>query len=258
MKRILILTISFLAILISCNMSNKGESISESKYATCDSTCIKKFISVLNNNDSEEIRNMLAHEIDPNLEFQIDELKWTPFILLISSKKFQILNKKILDETNLDYRFDILLEKCYYCFDSINVFHHLAFDLAINESSESINVLKKLIDHQDLINSQELIGMTPLDIYCTYGRNAEIVDSLVRWGAKIESNTRSALHYASEFSNYNLVEKLLKLGANPTFKNINGESAYDLCQKCSIDGFAHSTKKEDKIKTLKILEKYNE
>ncbi len=88
------------------------------------------------------------------------------------------------------------------------------------------NVAEMLIKAGININSQDYGGMTPLNLAVRQGR-AEMVDRLLAAGADVnlpDGSKESPLHQAAALSNVSLeiLETLLKKGANPNLKNLYG------------------------------------
>lgn len=84
------------------------------------------------------------------------------------------------------------------------------------------------------VNVRDSEGYTPLDIAISRGDELN-VDALIRNGADIEERDRygnnpllSAVLRGP--AGYGMVEKLLKSGADPDVKNMNGKSARDIMQ----------------------------
>lgn len=94
----------------------------------------------------------------------------------------------------------------------------------------NLSYVKLLVDAGADVN---LYGWSPL-IYAAYNGHAQIVDYLLKRGAQIDAiteNGSSALFFAARFGHIEVVELLLKNKADPTITNENGDTALDWALK---------------------------
>ena len=94
----------------------------------------------------------------------------------------------------------------------------------------NLSYVKLLVDAGADVN---LYGWSPL-IYAAYNGHAQIVDYLLRRGARIDATTEngsSALFFAARFGHIEVVELLLKNKADPMIANENGDTAVDWALK---------------------------
>ena len=94
----------------------------------------------------------------------------------------------------------------------------------------NLSYVKLLVDAGADVN---LYGWSPL-IYAAYNGHAQIVDCLLKRGARIDATTEngsSALFFAARFGHIEVVELLLKNKADPMIANENGDTAVDWALK---------------------------
>ena len=91
--------------------------------------------------------------------------------------------------------------------------------------SGNLNQVKALLNQGVPVNSRDEHGATPLHWAAWMGRSS-VVQELLKRGAHVNPRTRSGmtpLHIASHIHPY-VVHALLKAGANPRYRNMNGKS----------------------------------
>ena len=91
--------------------------------------------------------------------------------------------------------------------------------------SGNLNQVKALLNQGVPVNSRDEHGATPLHWAAWMGR-LSVVQELLKRGAHVNPRTRSGmtpLHIASHIHPY-VVHALLKAGANPRYRNMNGKS----------------------------------
>ena len=88
-----------------------------------------------------------------------------------------------------------------------------------------MNQVKALLNQGVPVNSRDEHGATPLHWAAWMGRSS-VVQELLKRGAHVNPRTRSGmtpLHIASHIHPY-VVHALLKAGANPRYRTMNGKS----------------------------------
>ena len=91
--------------------------------------------------------------------------------------------------------------------------------------SGNLNQVKALLNQGVHVNSRDEHGATPLHWAAWMGR-LNIIQELLKRGAHVNPRTRSGmtpLHIASHIHPY-VVHALLKAGANPRYRTMNGKS----------------------------------
>ena len=95
--------------------------------------------------------------------------------------------------------------------------------------SGNLNQVKALLNQGVPVNSRDEHGATPLHWAAWMGRSS-VVQELLKRGAHVNPRTRSGmtpLHIASHIHPY-VVHALLKAGANPRYRTMNGKSISNL------------------------------
>jgi len=90
----------------------------------------------------------------------------------------------------------------------------------------NLNRVRALLNQGVPVNARSLTGWTPLHMAAYYGR-LNVVEELLKRGARVnprDHGGRTPLHFAL---NTRIVHALIKAGANPKYRTINGTSVYN-------------------------------
>ena len=95
-------------------------------------------------------------------------------------------------------------------------------------------------------------GVTPLIRFAKQGMRCNCLRDLLKFGAAVnhmDAEGNTALHYAVRAMDLDSMKVLLTYGANPMFKNEDGETPYDWVNFLDCDG-------KEKNQMLRLLNKY--
>eukprot|EP00126_Sphaerothecum_destruens_P014887 Sdes_comp8778_c0_seq1m148 len=122
-----------------------------------------------------------------------------------------------------------------------------------------VNVMQHLCESgfASLINAKnQHTGATPMMLASKHG-HIEAVRYCVQMGADIDTTDisgRTALHHAAKSSRYQVVDFLLKSGANPCIQNTVGHTADYQCDHYQTRNLIQAAQKEWQARQLKIEE----
>ena len=94
----------------------------------------------------------------------------------------------------------------------------------------NLNQVKTLLNQGVPVNSRTVYGFTPLH-YAVLSGNLSVVQELLRRGAHVNPRTRNGttpLYLTAMWDRSpHIIHALLKAGANPKYRTMNGRSAYN-------------------------------
>ena len=94
----------------------------------------------------------------------------------------------------------------------------------------NLNQVKTLLNQGVPVNSRTVYGFTPLH-YAVLSGNLSVVQELLRRGAHVNPRTRNGttpLYLAAMWDRSpHIIHALIKAGANPKYRTMNGRSAYN-------------------------------
>jgi ankyrin repeat protein len=161
----------------------------------------------------------------------------------------------LMKGANVNARFTIEGEDCLPCLNGITVLHELVDMNTYQDHKMVMEYLNILIKYNPDMNIESDFGLTALEHAC-FGHDTTLVRWLINHGSRLETDGSSALHCAAMCSNVEMVEFLLKLGANPNSKNENGDTPLLVSYYCCGDGFGDMITDENRIKTARLLIAY--
>lgn len=93
-------------------------------------------------------------------------------------------------------------------------------------NSESLSIIKLLLERGMKVNRRDSAGTTPLQV-AVKRKNSKLIDYLLACGAKPDSNERkrSAIHDAAHFSSIKVIQKFLDHGAKVDSRDEHGRTA---------------------------------
>ena len=112
----------------------------------------------------------------------------------------------------------------------------ILYAMAVLGYGDAVNTL---LEYGSLVDVGQDDGWTPL-MGATYNSKMFVVKTLLKHGANINAATidtgDTALHFAVQQFDKDIVYLLLKNGADPRIENKNGSTAMDLAKKDSVKG----------------------
>ncbi|HMY67963.1 MAG TPA: ankyrin repeat domain-containing protein, partial [Leptospiraceae bacterium] len=97
-----------------------------------------------------------------------------------------------------------------------------------------LTITQHLISEGAYINMKDSDGDTILHMLCIQKTNTEMINTVISGKAKVNSvnqTGKTPLHYAVQFKRTETIEILLKNGADPYLRDLNGHTPEDLKPK---------------------------
>ncbi len=100
-------------------------------------------------------------------------------------------------------------------------------------------------------------GRTPLMIACAYYSGKGICNMLIAYGANVNataSDNITPLMLAAQNAKLDVVELLLKKGANPNVKDANGKTAYDYADKSEVSDYLKKSVTDTRLDKQAVMD----
>lgn len=178
----------------------------------------------------------------------------SPLDRAVSNRHLEIAQLLLANGANINATFSEGSDDCLPCPYGITVMHRIVNMTLDGEATSEF--LKLLLKYRPDLNIESESGYTPLEHAC-FGKNIELVDKLIKGGAKLKTDKFSSLHCAAMFSNYQVTKYLLENGADPNMKDASGNTPLMTNYDCCGDGFGDGKKNNERIKTIELLLKHN-
>ncbi len=179
----------------------------------------------------------------------------TPLAVACSYNQFDIFKLFLENGADVNAQFSEEGEDCIKCLNEISVLHQLVSMNDYTDKNIVMKFLEELMKYNPNMNIENSQGFTALDFAC-FDSDVNLVRWLFNNGAKLETEGYSAIHCAAMFSNYKMVEVLLKIGADPNSKTKDGRSPFQVSYNCCGDGFGEGITDSNRIKTAQLLLEY--
>jgi ankyrin repeat protein len=170
-------------------------------------------------------------------------------------QQLNIFKFLLMKGANVNARFTLESGDCMPCPNGITVLHELVAMNSHMDHKIIKDFLDVLIKYKPKMNVESDFGMTALEFDC-FGNDTILVRWLIVHGSKLETDDYCALHCAAMFSNYKMVEFLLKLRVNPNSQTKEGDTPLIVSFHCCGDGFGERITAEDRLKTARLLLAY--
>ncbi len=100
-------------------------------------------------------------------------------------------------------------------------------------------------------------GRTPLMIGCAYYSGKGMCKMLIDWGANVNAvaaDNITALMLAAQNAKLDVVELLLKMGANANAKDASGKTAFDYASKAEVSEYLLKAVKDTRIDKTAVMD----
>jgi len=162
---------------------------------------------------------------------------------------------KLLVENGLDLNVRTSQEAgdCVICPENITLLHSIVMQIIYQANMENYDhekdyeILKYLFEKSEDPNPLNQYGDTPL-FFAAKSERMDLVDTLMKYGAKVNMKDQSALCASVMFSDYEMSKKFLDHGADPNLGN-----PLIICNQCCGDGFGEGIIFAERVKTLQLL-----
>jgi len=197
------------------------------------------------NKETEEIKNLITPDISLNLQSS----ERSPLGAAIISKNLDLITFLVKHGANVNQQFELGFTPLFVA--------------VMTNSPEIITFLLGKKADPNAPSRLPLRGATPL-FFAT--SNSHLIEPLVKAGAEIDTkispeapglpNNITPLMVAAQAGEVDAIRKLLRLGANPSLKNSEGETALDIAKEMAKEMAEIGNPKSDRYKKIvKLLEK---
>ncbi|MBA7575857.1 hypothetical protein ES708_17693 [subsurface metagenome] len=175
-----------------------------------------------------------------------------PFLIAIYKGNIEMISYLINHGIDVNSKFTEGYGDCLPCPENVTALHMISYISRYFSVPNWEEMIDLLVDNGADINALGHTGYTPLE-FAVFANNYNIVNKLIKLGANLESNNFSAIHAAAMFSDSRMVELLLNLGADPNSLDENKNTPLHRSFICCSDGLGGGIITSERTKTFEIL-----